>query len=127
MFTGLCDFMYKEYPGCNMVEWQGSKIRFEVPSTIGGERLKLSSMFGKLTAAKAQLGLQEYSLSQTSLEQIFNKFASTQEEETGAVKGMLNPISGGDQHLVQVNLLSLDKMAAYSDKLSSDDNGQSPT
>jgi len=39
----------------------------------------------------------------------------------------LNPISGGDQHLVQVNLLSLDKMAAYSDKLSSDDNGQSPT
>jgi HK97 family phage portal protein len=39
----------------------------------------------------------------------------------------LNPINGGDQHLVQVNQLSLDKMAAYSDKISSNDNGQPPT
>jgi len=36
----------------------------------------------------------------------------------------LNPISGGDQHLVQVNQLSIDKMQAYSDKISSNDNGQ---
>lgn len=39
----------------------------------------------------------------------------------------LNPISGGDQHLVQVNQLSIDKMAAYSDKISSNDDGQSLT
>ena len=38
----------------------------------------------------------------------------------------LNPISGGDQHLVQVNQLSIDKMQAYSDKISSNDDGQSP-
>lgn len=32
----------------------------------------------------------------------------------------LNPIEGGDQHLVQVNQLSLDKMQAYSEKISTD-------
>lgn len=38
----------------------------------------------------------------------------------------LNPIEGGDQHLVQVNQLSLDKMSEYSNKIASDnttDNG----
>ena len=39
----------------------------------------------------------------------------------------MNPISGGDQHLVQVNQLSLDKMAAYSDKIAKDETGQSPS
>ena len=34
------------------------------------------------------IGFQEYSISETSLEQIFNYFASQQEEETGHVGGM---------------------------------------
>jgi hypothetical protein len=33
-------------------------------------------------------GVRDCSLSQTSLEQIFNSFASQQDEETGAVAGM---------------------------------------
>jgi HK97 family phage portal protein len=37
----------------------------------------------------------------------------------------MNPISGGDQHLVQVNQLSLDKMEAYSEKLTSSDTNTS--
>ena len=32
---------------------------------------------------------QEYGVSETSLEQIFNNFASQQEEETGPVRGMM--------------------------------------
>ena len=39
----------------------------------------------------------------------------------------LNPTSGGDTHTVQVNQIALDRLGAYSDKISSDDNGQSPT
>ena len=62
-------------------------LRFEIPHVVNGEDLKLSQLFGTFTNAKEELGLQEYSLSQTSLEQIFNKFASTQEEETGNVGG----------------------------------------
>ena len=89
-FRKLLIFMEEEFPGCVMREWQGNKVRYEVPH-IGKENepLKLSTMFGELTRQKKELGLQEYSLSQTSLEQIFNKFASQQEEESTDVKGLV--------------------------------------
>ena len=34
------------------------------------------------------VAVEEYSLSQASLEQIFNQFAALQQEETGAVRGL---------------------------------------
>ncbi len=37
-----------------------------------------------------QLGITEYSISETSLEQIFIRFARQQEEETGEVEGLTN-------------------------------------
>eukprot|EP01043_Picozoa_sp_COSAG02_P080958 COSAG02_NODE_19511_length_878_cov_1.585366_1_plen_48_part_10 len=37
---------------------------------------------------RANVSLDEYGLSQASLEQIFNQFAAQQEEETGGVRGM---------------------------------------
>jgi len=88
-FRKLIGFMNTTYPGSVMREWQGSKVRFEVPNEVningGLTKIKLSSMFGTLTKAKDTLNLQEYSLSQTSLEQIFNMFAGDQEEEAGNV------------------------------------------
>jgi len=39
----------------------------------------------------------------------------------------LNPTKNGDVHLVQVNQIALDRISDYSDKISSDDNGQSPS
>ena len=40
-----------------------------------------SAMFGLIEGSKTQLRIQEYSIAQTSLEQIFNQFAAQQEEE----------------------------------------------
>ena len=40
-------------------------------------------IFGALEGSKGRLQIQEYSIAQTSLEQIFNGFAATQEEEQG--------------------------------------------
>ena len=39
----------------------------------------------------------------------------------------LNPVAGGNTHTVQVNQIALDRLEAYSDKIASDDQGQSPT
>ena len=49
----------------------------------------LSFMFAAIEAVKAQLHIAEYSLSQTSLEQIFNSFAAKQKMEVGSVRGMI--------------------------------------
>jgi hypothetical protein len=52
----------------------------------GSPRL-LSAIFGALESNKVRLSIQEYSISQTSLEQIFNGFAAQQEEEQSGPNG----------------------------------------
>ena len=44
-------------------------------------------MFAAVEAKKTELKIQEYSIAQTSLEQIFNQFAAQQEEEKGPAGG----------------------------------------
>jgi hypothetical protein len=46
-------------------------------------------MFGLIEGSKTQLHIQEYSIAQTSLEQIFNQFAAQQEEEKGLAAGLI--------------------------------------
>jgi ATP-binding cassette, subfamily A (ABC1), member 3 len=45
-------------------------------------------MFGEVEANKVRLSIQEYSIAQTSLEQIFNQFAAQQDEEKGNAAGI---------------------------------------
>lgn len=40
------------------------------------------------------------------------------------MKEEMNPVDGGDTHTVQVNQIALDRLGAYSDKISSDESGQ---
>ena len=35
----------------------------------------------------------------------------------------MNPVAGGDTHTVQVNQIALDRLEAYSDKISNDEPG----
>ena len=53
-----------------------NKVRYEVSS----EALKISSVFGIIEEHKDKLQLQDYGVSQTSLEQVFNQFAAKAEE-----------------------------------------------
>lgn len=70
-------FMTQQYGTFVIRERQMSKIRMEVSSVnADGSRRDLSSMFGSIERRKEYLRIQEYSISQTSLEQIFNFFAS---------------------------------------------------
>ena len=52
--------------------------------------LPLPKLFGAIEKHRGAVGIASYSLSQTSLEQIFNQFAAQQEEETGDVAGLVN-------------------------------------
>ena len=67
-----------------LVERQSSKLRLKVQSILpDGTPRKLGSMFGVLESHKTKLKIESYSISQTSLEQIFNQFGAAQEEERG--------------------------------------------
>lgn len=77
-------------------------------------KFSLNDLFRGDMAARAQFYTQ---MLQNGVMNI-NEVRSTEE---------LNPVSGGDTHTVQVNQIALDRLGAYSDKISKDDNGQSPT
>jgi ATP-binding cassette, subfamily A (ABC1), member 3 len=74
------------FPGASLVERHGLRLRFSVPP-LGG--VALSSLFGRLDAASLAVPIVSSSLSQTSLETIFNNFASQQDEEKDVARGVL--------------------------------------
>jgi ATP-binding cassette subfamily A (ABC1) protein 1 len=69
-----------------VIERQNDFCRFKLRGS--NDQLKLSKVFALVEDVKSQLNIREYSVSQTTLEQIFNQFASQQAEEQGVARGM---------------------------------------
>lgn len=72
----LKQFCLSSFSSATLRERQENKVRYEVSS----EALKISSVFGIIEEHKDKLQLQDYGVSQTSLEQVFNQFAAKAEE-----------------------------------------------
>jgi len=81
---GLTNFIEREFPQHKLIERHDRSFRYKLFGDI-----TLASVFGSLEASKVKLGVAEYGVAQTTLEQIFNQFAAQQEEETGDVRGMV--------------------------------------
>jgi hypothetical protein len=62
----------------SLEEEHGTFLRFKGPSDMDLERA-----FRALEVNKTRLGIDDYSISQSTLEQVFIKFAKEQEEEKG--------------------------------------------
>lgn len=73
-----------------MLERQNDFCRFKLrASSEGSSTLALSHVFALVEQVKDTMHIREYSVSQTTLEQIFNSFASQQAEEKGVARGMM--------------------------------------
>jgi len=81
-------FIFSSFEAAVLRERQGTKMRFEYPP----QKMSIGEMFAVLEEKREMLKIKEYSLSQTTLEQIFNFFAGQQEEETGDVAGIIKPL-----------------------------------
>ena len=66
------------FSDASLIERHDRNLRYTMGAS-GAVDVALGSVFDKVEAAKAELGIDDYSISQTSLEQIFNGFASQQE------------------------------------------------
>ncbi|RLN95673.1 hypothetical protein BBJ28_00006496 [Nothophytophthora sp. Chile5] len=79
-------FLRAQFSGVALVERQSDFCRYKLDGndleTVGAA-VKISRMFEVVEAAKTRLEIKEYSLSQTSLEQIFNGFAQTRTRAAG--------------------------------------------
>jgi len=76
----------EKWVDAQLVERHDRNLRFQLGSSGGVE---LADVFSFVEEQQATLGIDDYAISQTSLEQIFNGFAGQQEEETNAVRGMV--------------------------------------
>ncbi len=72
----IADFMRETFDGATLLERSTThSFRYRIPS----EGNNLAIVFGKFEDAKASLHLEDYSVGQTTLEQIFNQFAASQD------------------------------------------------
>ncbi|RLN38339.1 hypothetical protein BBO99_00008317 [Phytophthora kernoviae] len=91
-FDDLNEYLLRAF-GLNSVtvlERQNDFCRFKVLGTQG--EVKLSKMFALVEDVKENMHIREYSVSQTTLEQIFNAFASQQEEEQAVARGVYDGV-----------------------------------
>ncbi len=73
----LYDFMKISFPTSILNEVHKNMIEFTLPF----KDTKLSKIFGKIEKNRQALNIKDYSVSQTTLDQIFVDFAKTQEED----------------------------------------------
>lgn len=81
----LHQFISKNFPGCTLTERHNDLFRYYLPKS---NNRALSEIFGLFEVNRENLFIAEYSLSQFSLEDVFNSFAAQQDEETGVARGL---------------------------------------
>jgi hypothetical protein len=111
-FDAVAQCLLNNFGSFVLRERQNHKIRVEITSFVNqiasteptnvslstsaadqehlGPKRRLCDIFRVIEGNREQLNIQEYSVAQTSLEQIFNQFAAKQEEETGAAAGIVD-------------------------------------
>ncbi|CAK4964438.1 unnamed protein product [Aphanomyces euteiches] len=87
-FEALSEYLGQGFGSANvqLLERQSDVSRFKLLGTK--QTLALSNVFSMIETSKADLSVKEYTVSQTTLEQIFNNFASQQTQETGVARGV---------------------------------------
>jgi ATP-binding cassette subfamily A (ABC1) protein 1 len=77
-------FMQQHFIGSHLEEDHVTRLKYLLPP----QNLKLSQIFQLMENDRHALGITDYSVSQSTLEQIFISIAKQQEQETGPVAGM---------------------------------------
>ena len=76
------------WPEMKVLEQHGDAFKFRLPRASQGKRTTIGQVFRLMENFKHKYGIRDYSISETTLEQIFIHFARQQEEETGAIAGL---------------------------------------
>lgn len=72
-FSAIDSFIQSSFPGATYQGGNGLSAKYQMPCQ---EDLSLADVFGQMERNRNKLGISEYSISQSTLETIFNHFAS---------------------------------------------------
>ncbi len=76
---GFSNKLSNQFEDISIAEFYDNNLKIKIGKSK--EKISIGSLFGLLEDLKAECNIAEYSISQTSLEQIFNKFASENDEK----------------------------------------------
>lgn len=83
----LMNFIEDKFRGCILKDVHQGMVNYHITDTS----LKWAAIFGSMEKAKSTFNIEDYSVSQTTLEQVFINFARAQippqENETGCCRG----------------------------------------
>uniref|UniRef100_A0A4X2M0G3 ABC transporter domain-containing protein n=1 Tax=Vombatus ursinus TaxID=29139 RepID=A0A4X2M0G3_VOMUR len=71
------EYIMVAFPGSTMIQEHQGMVQYRIPS----ENLSWAKVFGMLESIKEEYNLKDYSISQTTLEQVFMSFANLGEKE----------------------------------------------
>ena len=78
--AGGVEFLRNRFPGMRDLKQLGRTVSFHVPDE------RVSAILGQIFTNKGRIGLAEFVFKETSLDDVFIKFASTTEETTANVE-----------------------------------------
>uniref|UniRef100_A0A3Q2DBH9 ATP-binding cassette, sub-family A (ABC1), member 1A n=1 Tax=Cyprinodon variegatus TaxID=28743 RepID=A0A3Q2DBH9_CYPVA len=73
----VMEFIERELPGSTLKEKHRNMLQYQLPSSL----TSLARIFSLLTKNKEELSIEDYSVSQTTLDQVFVNFAKDQSDE----------------------------------------------
>uniref|UniRef100_UPI003AADC61F phospholipid-transporting ATPase ABCA1-like n=1 Tax=Centroberyx gerrardi TaxID=166262 RepID=UPI003AADC61F len=85
------DFVQQSFPGSILKEKHHNTLQYQLPYTEGA----LASIFSQFTSHQQRLGVEDYSVSQTTLDQVFVNFARHQHDEDS--QAYENPVDTSDE------------------------------
>ncbi|XP_028998112.1 phospholipid-transporting ATPase ABCA1-like [Betta splendens] len=102
------DFVQRSFPGSVLKEKHHNTLQYQLPHAPGA----LAAIFSQFTEHRQQLQVEDYSVSQTTLDQVFVNFAKDQhgEDETQAYD---NPVDTSDELPLQLVKTSGQTAATY--------------
>eukprot|EP00455_Lapot_gusevi_P052020 TRINITY_DN7870_c0_g5_i1.p1 TRINITY_DN7870_c0_g5~~TRINITY_DN7870_c0_g5_i1.p1 ORF type:complete len:341 (+),score=73.75 TRINITY_DN7870_c0_g5_i1:73-1023(+) len=84
--SAVREFIERVLVGAQLEELHGGRLKYRIPQ----RGLSLSAIFSELEQNKAELHIEDYSISQSTLEQIFLSIAKKQQEEKGPIDGLVS-------------------------------------
>ncbi|CAL8327347.1 unnamed protein product [Lota lota] len=86
-------FVQESFPGCVLKEKHHNTLQYQLPYTQGA----LASVFGQFTKQQQRLSIEDYSVSQTTLDQVFVNFAKHQHDDQDTLKTYEQPVDVSDE------------------------------
>ncbi|XP_044040431.1 phospholipid-transporting ATPase ABCA1-like isoform X2 [Siniperca chuatsi] len=90
--TPVEDFVQQTFPGSVLKEKHHNTLQYQLPYTQGA----LANIFSQFTIHQQSLGVEDYSVSQTTLDQVFVNFARHQHGDKDS-QAYVNPVDTSDE------------------------------